>query len=69
MPTDYTRSVGLSLKESELRRIQNKANELGVSRNSLMRWAALYAMDALEAGKARPVIEREVKTKIRMPGF
>ena len=69
MATNYTRSIGVSLKQTEIRRIQDQANALGVSRNSLMRWALLYALDQIEAGKAQPQVEREVKTKLRMPGF
>jgi hypothetical protein len=67
MPPDFTRSIGVAMKQSEIARLQRKANELEVSRNALAKWCILHALDEIDSGKARPVVRKEVQTRLEMP--
>lgn len=47
----YTRTVGVSLKESEIALLGEIAQRLGVSRNKLTRWVIRYGLGAIAAGR------------------
>lgn len=66
-----TVSTGLGLRTGELNAAQQIADELGISRNALLRWAIRYVLSQYLAGKLdlRKWIEipPEPKKNIRMP--
>ena len=61
-----TLSIGLGVKESELKVIEKLAHELDVSRNSLMRWALRSGLTAMVSGKAWPQVRTTTTTKLIM---
>jgi hypothetical protein len=65
-----TLSVGVGLKESEVALLDEIADELGVTRNALMRYGLRYFLRQLQAGTldlAKDVQEPEMKKRLKMP--
>lgn len=58
----YTRTVGVSLKESELAMLGDMAQRLGVSRNKLTRWVIRFGLGEILAGRVNPA-DSVVETK------
>lgn len=63
----YTRTVGVSLKESEIGLLTEIATDLGVSRNRLTRWIIRYGLTEMLAGRAKPVTRTTEQTMLDMP--
>lgn len=65
-----TLSVGVGLKESEVALLDEIADELGVTRNALMRYGLRYFLRQLQTGTldlAKDVQEPEMKKRLKMP--
>jgi len=65
-----TLSVGVGLKESEVALLDEIADELGVTRNALMRYGLRYFLRQLQTGAldlAKDVQEPEMKKRLKMP--
>ena len=68
--TGRTLSVGVGLKESEVRMLDAIADELDVARNAVMRYAIRYFLAQYQSGVVNPaddVQEPEVKKQLKMP--
>lgn len=64
---DKVRSVGVTLRESEISRLGLLAEDLGVSRNALARYLVKWAMGELESGRLTPETEEKVTVELHMP--
>lgn len=54
---DKVRNIGVSLRESELTELKERAADMGVSRNSLIVYLVRYALDELRAGRLEPKVK------------
>lgn len=64
---DRIRSVGVTLRSSEIRRLDAIADDLGVSRNALMRWAIRHVARQIADGAIEPPVTERVKTVLELP--
>jgi predicted transcriptional regulator len=64
---DKVRSMGVTLRESEISRLGLLAEDLGVSRNALARYLLKWAMGELEAGRLQPETEEKVTIELHLP--
>jgi hypothetical protein len=63
--SDKVRSVGVTLRESEIRRLGQLADGLGVSRNELMRYLLRRGIRDIDAGTLEP--ETRTETRLALP--
>ena len=64
---DRVRSLGMTLKDSEIARLGDLAARLSVSRNALVRFLVRYALAELEAGRLIPETKETVQVKLELP--
>ena len=64
---DPVRPVGVTLRESALQDLQRVAQELGVSRNALMRWLILHGLQEIKTGRLEPATKKSVELDMPMP--
>ena len=67
--TGRTVSIGVGLKESEVQSLDSIAEDAGLRRNALMRFAIRYFLKEYYAGRVdlSSSVETETKHKLRMP--
>jgi len=67
--TGRTVSIGVGLKESEVQLLDSIAEDAGLRRNALMRFAIRYFLKEYYAGRVdlSSSVETETKHKLRMP--
>ncbi len=64
---DKVRPVGVALRESEIDRLDELAEHLGVSRSHLMGFFVRYGMRELEAGRLEPGTKESVHVQLQLP--
>ena len=64
---DKVRPVGVTLAGSEIAKLDKLADDLGVSRNHLMRYLIRYGVRELEAGRLEPETTKKVQVQLALP--
>lgn len=64
--TDRVRSLGVTLRDSEIVKLGAMAEDLGVSRNALAVWLIRHGIAEMEGGHLTPKTEKIEQIKLAM---